>query len=193
MAQSINLIPQQELEKQTETKLLNVSTIVSFVALGIVVILSIYYLITVGGMKRQITTLDASITSLRGNIRSLSPIEIVARNVDKKYKVLNSIFKNRTYYSKLMEEINARKPNGVTLVDLNLREKDKLNISGKADTYILVADFTNTLLDKSFTGGNTQLKDLFGEVTLNAVNLENRGGGVNFSLTIVFNPQKLQE
>ena len=77
--------------------------------------------------------------------------------------------------------------------DLNLRENNTLNISGKADNYILVAEFTNTLLDKSFSNGNATLKDVFGEVTLNSVNLENKGGGVNFSITVEFTPQKLKE
>ena len=42
MSQSINLIPKQELEKQAEVKALNLSTIVSFVVLGLVSIISIY-------------------------------------------------------------------------------------------------------------------------------------------------------
>lgn len=193
MSQSINLIPRQELEKQAEVKVLNLSTIVSFVLLGIVSIVSIYLLINTTSLKRQISTLDSSISSLRSNIKSLSSIEIIARNLDKKNKVLSAIFKDRFYYSKLMEELNARKPQGVNIVDLNLRENNTLNISGKADNYILVAEFTNTLLDKSFSNGNATLKDVFGEVTLNSVNLENKGGGVNFSITVEFTPQKLKE
>lgn len=193
MSQSINLIPRQELEKQAEVKVLNLSTIVSFVLLGIVSIVSIYLLINTTSLKRQISTLDSSISSLRSNIKSLSSIEIMARNLDKKNKVLSAIFKDRFYYSKLMEELNARKPQGVNIVDLNLRENNTLNISGKADNYILVAEFTNTLLDKSFSNGNLLLKDVFEEVTLNSVNLENKGGGVNFSITVEFTPQKLKE
>jgi len=193
MSQSINLIPKQEIEKQTEVKVLNLSTIISFVLLGIVSIVSIYLLVSTTGIKRQVRTLDASITSLRSNIKSLSSIEIIARNLDKKHKVLASIFKDRSYYSKLMDELNARKPGGVNIIDLNLRENNKLNITGKADTYILVAEFTNTLLDKSFANGSPLLKDLFGEVTLNSVNLENKGGGVNFSITLEFSAQKLKE
>lgn len=193
MSQSINLIPKQELEKQAEVKALNLSTIVSFVVLGLVSIISIYLLITTTSLKNQIKTLDSSITNLRSNIKSLSSIEIIARNLDKKHKVLSSIFKDRLYYSKLLEELNARRPAGVTIVDLNLRENNRLTISGKAETYILVAEFTNALVDKSFTNGNPLLKDLFGEVVLNSVNLENKGGGVNFSINVDFKSQKLKE
>lgn len=193
MSQSINLIPKQELEKQAEVKALNLSTIVSFVVLGLVSIISIYLLITTTSLKNQVKTLDSSITNLRSNIKSLSSIEIIARNLDKKHKVLSSIFKDRLYYSKLLEELNARRPNGVNIVDLNLRENNRLTISGKADTYILVAEFTNALVDKSFTNGNPLLKDLFGEVVLNSVNLENKGGGVNFSINVDFKSQKLKE
>jgi len=193
MAQSINLIPKQEVEKQAETKALNLSTIISFVLLGFVSIVSIYFLITTLNIKNQIKNLDTQIASLRTNIRSLSGIEIIARNLDKKHKVLSAIFKDRVYNSRLLQEISDRKPSGVTIVDLNLREANKLNISGKADTYILVAEFTNALLDKSFSNGDPKLKDLFNEVTLNSVNLENRGGGVNFSITVDFNSGKLKE
>ncbi|OGC38518.1 hypothetical protein A3K42_00795 [candidate division WWE3 bacterium RBG_13_37_7] len=193
MAQSINLIPQQEMQKQIETKALNVSTIVSLVVLGIVVIASIYFLVVNGGKRNQIKTLDNNIAGLRSNVSSLSSIEIVARNLDKKYKVLNSIFKDRTYYSLLMQEINSRKPDTIKLIDLISREGGKMNISGRADNYIAVADFTNKLLDGNFGGGNPQLKDLFTEVTLNSVNLENQGGGVDFSIVIQFKQERLQK
>ena len=193
MSQSINLIPRQEVEKQTETKVLNLSTILSFVLLGIVSIVSVYFLITSMNIKKQIKSLDSSIGGLRSSIKSLSSIEITARNLDKKHKVLEEIFRDRPYYSNLLQELNKRKPSGVTFIDLNLRENTQLTISGKADTYILVAEFTNTLLNKEFNNGDPLLKDLFTTVTLNSVNLENRGGGVNFSITVEFNPQKLKE
>jgi len=193
MAQSINLIPRQEIAIQKETKLLGVSTIVSFVVLGLTSIIAIYFVIVSTSLKRNVKVLDANIESLRNDIRSMSNIEIVARNMDKKYAVLKTIFDNRYYYSKLLTELYARKPEGVYLADFNLKPGIGVDVSGRADTYLSVADFTNALVDKSFAGGDPLLKDLFTEVSLNSVNLESSDGGATFSISVKFNPDKLKE
>jgi len=191
MSQSINLIPRQEIAIQTETKLLSLSTIISFVLLGLISIVAIYFLVVSYNLKKQGTELDANIESLRSSIKSQSALEIVSRNLDKKYDVLSSIFKNRSYSSRLLFELYSRKPEGVSISDFSLREGGLLEISGKADIYLLVADFTNALVNENFENGDPLLKKLFTEVTINAVNLESDGAG--FSISVKFDESKLKE
>lgn len=191
MTQSINLVPQKEVQQQTEKRLISLSTILVGILLVIVGGIAIYFVVITQNIKKDIAVVDTSITGLRSSITQLSAIEISARNLDKKYKVLSSIFNDRVYFSLLMQEINARRPDTVVMTDFNVREATKIQISGKADTYISVADFTNRLLDKEFEDGKDSLKELFSSVTLNSVNLESKSGGVNFSITVEFNPEVL--
>lgn len=191
MAQSINLIPRQEVAIQTETKLISLSTIISYVVLGVVSLVSIIFLVISINTKNQLASLDANIESIRASIKAQSPIEIVARNLDKKYEVLMGIFNERNYYSKLLSELYVRKPEGVEILDFSIHEDNTIDISGKADVYLQVADFTNRLVNENFTDGNPALRKLFTEVTLNSVNLESSGAG--FSIKIKFDPSRLKE
>lgn len=191
MAQSINLIPKQEVALQTEKKLISLSTVVSYIILGVVALVSIIFLIISINTKNQLRALDTDIENVRASIKSLSSIEIVARNLDKKHEVLEGILLSRPYYSKLLAELYTRKPEGVDIYDFAIRPDDTLDISGKADIYLLVADFTNKLVDENFSEGSPELKKLFTEVTLNSVNLESEGAG--YTLKIKFDANKLKE
>lgn len=191
MAQSINLIPQQEIQIQTQAKVLSTSTIVSFVFLGLTVVASLTFFLIANSLRNQVNDTNLSIESLRNSIKSKSDIEIVARNVDKKYELLSGIIKNQPYYSKLLQEIMVRKPYGVNITSLSMGADSTIDISGKATDYLLVSDFINKLTDKNFADGNQDLKALFTGVSLPSVNLEN-AGGVAFSLQIKFDSSKLK-
>jgi Tfp pilus assembly protein PilN len=193
MAQSINLIPQQEMQEQQKAKAVGVSTVVSVVVLVVAVGVSTYFLIKTNNTKKRIKELDANIERLRSTVRGLSDIEIVARNLDKKYQALDEMLKTRPYYSMLLQEMNTRRPDDIVVEDLTLREAERLNISGKGTTYISVADFTNRLMNASFEGGDPGLKKVFTKVTLNSVSLENKSGNVNFSIVAEFDPKLLSK
>ena len=192
MAQSINLIPQEEVQEQIKVRLVKFSTIISILIFLVVGGIAGYYFYLTHNLKTQITALDTEIDGYRKDITALSDIEVIARNLDKKYSALKALFAKRIYYSMLVQELYSRKPASVKFDTLTTREDTKLNISGDADSYIAVSDFTNNLLNEDFVGGDEALKKLFTSVTLNSVSLDSKDNRVSFSVVLQFNKELLK-
>ena len=68
-----------------------------------------------------------------------------------------------------------------------MRDSDEVNISGKASNYIAISDFTTSLLEKQVE--DSEFEDPFTSVTLNAVSLDRKDNTVNFSLTLIYDPE----
>lgn len=192
MAQSINLIPQEEVQEQIKVRLVKFSTIISLFLFLIVAGVSAYFFYATQNLKKQIVALDQEIDKYRNEITTLSDVEVIARNLDKKYNALKAIFNKRIYYSMLVQELYVRKPTTIKFDSFSSRDDTKLSISGDADDYISVADFTNNLLNQSFSSGNEKLKNLFTSVTLNSVSLNSKDSKVSFAITVEFNKELLK-
>jgi len=188
---SINLIPQQEVQEQERTKLLSLSTIFAIAILVLTLGVTIFLTVKTYQIKDSIKKTDANIENLRSQIRSLSSVEITARTVDKKFKVLDVMFKTGSNFSLLMEEINARRPENVFMTDFNIRQSGEILLSGSGKDFLAVSAFMSSLVDKNFSKGNSLLKELFKSVTLSSVNLEKRTGLINFTIAITYEPKLL--
>jgi len=190
MAQSINLIPQKEVAIQRERKALNVSTTVSIVMLLITLVIFGVLVYLRNNINKGISAADSRIDLSRKDIKAMTEMEILARNLNKKYKELKKHFADRVYHSVLLEDLVLRTPETVFLTSLTVRESVRLSISGKADNYLSVADFTNRLIDQEFEGG---MKSLITAVTLKSVRLENQTGIVEFTAEADFDPEILKK
>lgn len=192
MIGDINLIPQTEVVEQQKTKAVKTSTIVSLAFLGVVFLIGAYLFITTLGIKNQISAADSAIASLRGRINELSLVEISARNLSKKYKVLNTLFSQRPKFSSLLEELSIRKPKEISIDSLDIKT-GSINVSGSARNYIAIAGFVNNLLSKTFEGGNAKLKEVFTTVSLNSVTLEKSTNQVKFFIVINYDDSLLKQ
>ena len=92
MAQSINLIPHEEKQEQEKEKLVKVSTILSVLLLLVAGAVAAYFFNSKSEVQKSIATKEAEIEDSRAQIKRMSDIEIVARNLFAKYKALNTIF-----------------------------------------------------------------------------------------------------
>ena len=191
MAQSINLVPQEEVIEQTKSKLVRFSTVFSVILLVVISSIGAYLIYQKNTLQEQVESLDSEIGTLRADINSLSAIEINARNLDKKYNVLSELFGSRAYYSLILEELKARTPGNVKIGNFNIHDTD-IDLSGDGSDYISVATFMNNLLNKEFEGGNEDLKSLFTSVSLNAVSLKGKEGGVTFVIVVSYDPALLK-
>jgi type IV pilus assembly protein PilN len=183
MAQSINLIPQSEVQEQVKAKALKASTVFTLLLLVIAGGISAYLYLTNKDLKDQVAILDTEIEGLRSKITDMTAIEVSARNLDKKYSVLKSLFGSRYYYSDLLTEIENHRPPGITFGSFNMREPGEVSVTGTGSTYIDISDFTNNLLADS---------DLFVSVSLNSVSLQSKDNSVNFAIVVSFNESALQ-
>jgi Tfp pilus assembly protein PilN len=191
--QSINLIPQQEVQQQSQDRVVAMSTWLSIGVLLIVGAVAGYDFYRQYDLKNQTKTLESEITSLRQQISSKADVEVNARNLDKKYTTLKDIFANRMLYSMLTSEVEKRTPAGIQMDSMTLQKGAKLNITGHADNYILIAAFTNNLSNQEFQEGDGTLKKLFKNVTLNSVNLEKNRNIVRFSINTDLNGDLLKQ
>lgn len=194
MSQSINLIPQEEQQEQRKVKVVKMSSVVAILLLLLVIGISGYYWFQKNNIQNQIDAADSRIARSRTDIASLSEIEVVARELDAKYKILNSFFNSKRRYSILLDELNKRVPLGNVTVDtfaITGAEKQTLNLSGAGLDYISIAKFIDTLSDTEYSQAGLGLEDIFYNVTLNSVTLDNRGASVNYFIVTDFRTQLL--
>jgi Tfp pilus assembly protein PilN len=191
MVQDINLLPQNVLNEQYEKKAVKVSTIVTIVLVVLVAAFSGFLYYQKLQMEKLKTSLDGDVEKLRLEIKSLASTEIKIRNLDKKYTALNSVFSKQYKFSKLMQELRIRKPEGVSFNSVDVKV-GKLNISGFADNYVSIAQFVNNLLNKKFVGGVGGLESLFTGVTLNSISLDNARNMNQFFIVVDFDQEKLK-
>jgi len=192
MVESINLIPQEEVTVQQKTEAVKTST---YVTLGILVLaglVALYFYLASNNIKKQIVQLDTDINSQRAQITKLSQVEVAARNLDKKFNVLQTLFKDRSKYSLLLEELKSRNPDELIVDSMDVKV-GQATLSGSADNYIAIASFISNLMNKNFEGGNALLKDIFTSVTLNSVSLEKSTNQVKFFIVVNFDESKLKK
>ena len=183
MPETINLIPQEERIQQTKTKVVKVSTVIAVVLFAVVAGLGGYFYYRAFTLKKQLEELDANIAGLRQQISSLSEIEIETRNLFKKTEVLGTLFENRIYYSTLLEEFSASTPEQVSVTSFGVGKDGSISVSGQADTYNAVQDFTNRLLEN----------DTFTSVELNSVGLETKEVKITFFIVVSYDEELLHE
>ncbi len=184
MPETINLIPKEERVQQTKTKVVKFSTILAVIILVLVSLAGAYFYYRVYSLKQQIVALDTSIESLRGGINDLADIEINARNLYSKSTTLQAIFDERIYYSRLLRELEVSTPEDVVVDSFGLgKDGSTVSVSGRAESYNAVQDFSNRLLERAF----------FSEVELHSVGLESRLDKIAFFVVVTFNTELLHE
>ena len=191
MLDDINLIPQTEIIEQKRSKIVSSSTIFSIVILLITLGISAYLYTTLSKIDSDIKKTETEIESLRSDIKSMADIEVAARNLDKKYNALRSLFNSRVKYSLLLKEFEARKPSDVSVQSFDVKT-GQISVSGTSGSYISVKNLMDNLLNKEFQDGNPSLKDVFTSVSLNSVNLDKSTNDVKFLIVITYQERKLQ-
>jgi len=186
MAQSINLIPQEERTAQVKVQFVRLSTVIAILLLVVVGSISGYFYYKVNGLRADVKTSLDNITKLRSDIQSLADIEVIARNLDKRYTALRSILDERPYYSVLLSELQKRVPSSVNVDDLNLRQSGTMGLAGLGDNYISISEFLSNLTDPSESLATEGLDELFTKVSLKSVNLDNKTSGANYAITVDF-------
>lgn len=181
--ETINLIPQEERVQQTKTKVVKLSTYLAIAVLIIVAGIGGYFFYKAQTIKSQVKVLEGKVAVLRADITKLTDIEVSARNLYTKSDVLGAIFESKVYYSELLKELEASTPNEVQVNSFGLSKDKTVSISGEADTYNAVQDFSNRLLER----------DLFTVVELNSVGLESQKDKVNFFIVVSYSEEMLHD
>lgn len=196
MAQSINLIPKEEQVQQQKQKVVKLSSVFAVFILLVVIGISGYYVNKQSKLTGQLNRYNAQIEDLRTQIASAKDIEVSARTLDARYKLLKGVYNDRILYSDLLIEIRKRIPTGVSLESFSLSSGvesnlNMISLSGNATDYNAVARFIETLSDKEYRDANEKYKELFTDVSLNSVTLDSAGSQVKFFLVVTYDPTLL--
>jgi Tfp pilus assembly protein PilN len=191
MLSDVNLIPQEEVIEQKKTAAVKSSSVFSILFLLLALGISVYFYVTTSKIEADIKRTDGEIENFRSKIKSMSDVEVAARNLDKKYSSLKLLFDSRSRYSLLLKEVQSRKPDDVLIQNLDTKVGE-ISISGTSGSYVSVKNFMDNLLNKDFEGGDSRLKDLFVEVSLNSVNLDKSSNTVKFFIVVSYQDGRLQ-
>lgn len=191
MLSDVNLIPQTEVIEQKKSAAVKSSSVLSVVLFVVALGVSAYYFTNLSKVNSDIKKMEAEIETYRGQIESMSDIEISARNLDRKYNALKTLFGSRSKYSLLLKEIEARKPSNVNIQNADVKT-GQISISGSSDDYISVKTFVDNFLNKEYQDGNPDLRDMFISVSLNSVSLDKGSNNVKFFLVVSYQDGKLQ-
>jgi len=193
MSQSINLIPQEEQQAQQKTQIVRMSTIFSIILLILVGGIAGYYFYLSNSMSSRLAAETATTEALRGEIKKLASIEIVARNLDKKYTTLRDIFNTREKYSLVLKDLKVRTPQSITVTDLSLAKDQTLAVSGDGTDYLAVSAFASYLTGENVAQSTEAEKypeleknKIFKAVSLNSVSLDAQKKNVNFFLVLSY-------
>lgn len=189
----INLIPQEVKKEQAKEQVVKSTTLFSVIILVIMVLVSGFMFFRNLNTRNQITSVNSSIESLRGDIVQLANVEVVARNLDTKYITLQEIFSSRNYYHILMSEFRQRIPRNVSIDTFGTGRENTINVSGSGSDYIAIAQFVRNLSDQDFEGAGPGLENLFIDVTLNSVNLDAQTSDARFFVVVTFNPELIKQ
>ncbi|KKS31798.1 hypothetical protein A2380_01785 [candidate division WWE3 bacterium RIFOXYB1_FULL_43_24] len=189
--ENINLIPQEEVQYQAKGKAVKGTTIFFFLLTVVGLGVSGYLYYTHSEISAKVNDVNSQIDTQRNKIKSLSATEVVVRNLDKKYNSISKFIADRPHYSRLLSELKVRQPEGIRIEAMDVKD-GIINYTGDADNYILIANFINSLLNKDFPGGDPELKELFAEVKLNSVTLDQNKSTVRFFIVINYDTSKIK-
>src|SRR3989304_8721375 len=189
--ENINLIPQEEIQYQAKGKAVKGTTVL-FILLTVAALgVSGYLYYAHSEISTKVNDVNSQIESQRAKIKSLSATEIVVRNLDLKYNSISKVIAERPHYSRLLAELKVRQPEGVRIDSMDIKD-GIVNYTGDADNYILIANFINSLLNKDLPGGDAELKELFTEVKLNSVTLDQNKSTVRFFIVVNYDTTKIK-
>jgi len=180
----INLVPQEIKVEQQRTQVVKRTTLVALIFALIVGLISAYLIFQSQSIKSQISKLNSSINSLRGDINGLSEIEVSARNLEMKSKTVDSVLASRMYYSMLLEKFKEKIPPTVTIDTFGTGKDNTVNVSGSGSDYLAIAQFVNNLSESA---------DLFPSVSLNSVSLDSQSSQAKFFIVLTVNPEVLKK
>ena len=83
MPQSLNLIPDQEVQEQTQKKVVKLSSLFSVLLLIIISGVTAYFIYATTDLNKKIESEESKIASLRNNIQAKADLEVTARNLGK--------------------------------------------------------------------------------------------------------------
>ena len=193
MEANIDLIPAEERIKRSKEKAKKLVLVVSLILFVLTLGASGYVYYKIKQLDQQTAEIIAQVETKKAKIEEKAGIEIAARNLDSKYKVLSQILADRLYYSKLLDELVLRTPENITITSIDSSVQDTASLAGVALDYISLAKFLNSLADPKVASASASAENLFKEVVINTVTLDPLDASARFNLSVTLDAELLKK
>lgn len=177
----INLLTKEEKSEQFQKKAVKFSTVLAIFLLIVVGGISAYFWWRTQNLEKEISLRESEIDDYRSQVRAMAETEIVARNLYKKYTVLNNLLGKRFYYSTFLAHFNSKIPEGVEVSSFSFKDGDEISIAGTADNYLSVSRFLRNLTNEA-----PEFR-VFTFAQLNSVTLNSSDTSVDYSIVVGYN------
>ena len=195
MEAEIDLIPTEERVRRSKEKAKKIALIACIVLFVVTLGASIGLYYYINGIDNKISSLNQEIEAKRAKIKDKSPIEIAARNLDSKFKVLSDLLSSRLYTSLFLEELSSRTPSSISILSLDSSVPETVSLSGSAVDYISLAKFLNSLADPKLASSSASVngQNMFKEVLINTVTLDPLDSKPKFNLSLTLDTNLLKK
>jgi hypothetical protein len=195
MAQSINLVPNEEIKSQRKGKIVKLSSLISIVLLLAAAGVAGYFWYQLDSLNKELTVSKDKVSAHRRDIENLSSIEQTARELDVKYTAVNDFLSGNVAYSIILTEFDKRKLDDITIESFSFSDNSSgtsINISGSGSNYLSIAKFIEIMSDEDYALADSRYKDLFTSVTLNSVSRDAQSAEVSFFMVISYDTSLLE-
>lgn len=186
---SINLLPLKVAKKQKTVRLVGKANYAGSILFSIFLLVAAGlggYLFLLG---RSLTSLTSQSDLLKVEINARSHLEQISDKLSAKSAALITVFNERQRFSYLLEVFSSVIPQGVTVTEFSTEgEEEKLAVSGTANDYPDLSRFLESAVSPETKGG-----DVFSQVDLTSVSLDDRTGKARFSVKITLKKDALKE
>ncbi|HHY42014.1 MAG TPA: fimbrial assembly protein [Thermoanaerobacterales bacterium] len=135
----LNLLPKEILVVQNKKRL----SLFCILAGGILLVLLIVIIITTSNsilfLEDEILKAHQDIAKIKSKIQINSDIQKILNDFEKRQKIYNDVFKNKTNYSTTINCIVDLVPNEVSIIYIGIEESGRIKISGYTPRHVYVS------------------------------------------------------
>lgn len=185
MARDINLLPQDLTDERKRLGRRKHVGVVGYFFLGFCLLLTLIVTAYTFILDRSLSALNKDLTKEADKITSYQALEEDAVRLEIKTEALSDIIITEKSYSLLLDVISRCSPQGFKISSLVASTTGEIQVSGLADSYVILSRFLINSLDPVQGGA------LFSSADLNSVNLDEKAGGARFLMTLYLKPNSL--
>lgn len=182
----VNFLPEEVVSNrkhQSQVKSLN-KIAVSLMAVTLVIGAGIfgynYY------TQSRIKSVRDEISVKETEIRELNEFAITGYKLGLRLDAINTILNQRVYFKKVLDQVYAEIPDGVSIVSMQVNDEGSVTISGKSyPNYIPIAVFQDNLVNSE--------SEYFSNIRLRSASLDKTSGEISFTINFLVDLEKTYE
>lgn len=195
---NVDLTPQSEIRQRKTRLMVSGTTKLAAGFLAIILIGTFYVFFKSFNYQKSIKDSDEKIVQVQAEVDSLNDVATLANLSYNKFSVLKEYLSSQLYFSHLVSEMFARKPEKVIIQSISFSEEAAdFNISGVSADYYSITNFVKTLASKEYySSASAELNrstSVFDSVELSNLSFDAKASEINFKIVAFYNREVLRK